>query len=84
MIFSNKPIALPTNYEKGLKLNVSRAWCFLKLLPIMIGDKVPEIEPIWDLLLMLKEIVDIILSPIFNMTYISYLSDLINDHHNLL
>lgn len=43
MIFSNKPIALPTNYEKGLKLNVSRAWCFLKLLPIMIGDKVPEI-----------------------------------------
>ena len=81
---ANKPYALPLNYTKGLKLNASRMWCFLRLLPLFVGDKVPEEEPVWCLLLMLKEIVDIILSPVITMTYISYLSDLINDHHNLL
>lgn len=79
----DKPGALPNNYFKGLKLNSARVWCLLRLLPLVIGDKVPESEPVWDLLLLLKEIVDIILSPIINARYISYLSDLIADHHNL-
>lgn len=77
----NKPQALPKNYEKGLKLNASRTWCLLRLLPLMIGKMVPEGKPLWNLLLTLKEIVDIILSPIINTTYISYL---ISDHHNFL
>lgn len=34
---ANKPNALSINYEKGLKLNASLTWCFLRLLPIMFG-----------------------------------------------
>lgn len=81
---ANKPSALPKNFEVGLKLNASRVWCLLRLLPLLIGNFVPEGEPVWDLLLMLKEIVDLILAPAINTTYISHLADLINDHHTLL
>lgn len=82
--YSNKPHPLPKNFDQGLKLNAARVWCLLRLLPLMIGEKVPENNvPVWDLLLLLREIVDIVLAPVINMSYVSYLCEIIYDHHAL-
>lgn len=64
-------------------MNASQIWCLLRFLPLFVGDSVPETEPVWHLLLISREIVDIILAPIVNEMYLSYLADIINDHHCL-
>lgn len=80
---ANKPIEISKSFHKGIKMTAARMWCLLRFLPLLIGQKVPESEPAWCLLLMLKEIVDIVLAPKVNLLYVSYLSDLIRDHHKL-
>lgn len=79
----NKPYELTENFSKGIKMTASRLWSLLRFLPLMIGDFVPENEIVWEFLLILKDIVDIVLSPVISIDYISYLSDLLNEHHNL-
>lgn len=39
-------------------------WCLLRLLPVIIGLKVPEDEPVWQMLMTLKDIMDLAMSPI--------------------
>lgn len=64
-------------------MTVSCVWSLFRFLPLMIGKFLPENEIVWEFLLILKDIVDIVLSPVISIDYISYLSDLINEHHNL-
>lgn len=79
----NRPMELSDNFTKGIKMISSRIWCFLRFLPLLVGNYVPESDPVWHLLLMLKDIVDIVVAPKVNSSYIEYLSDLIRDHHCL-
>ena len=65
-------------------MTAARIWCLLRLLPLFIGKNVPESESAWHLLLTLKEIVDIVHAPKITLTYISYLFEIIKDHHILL
>ena len=48
-----KFISLATD---GVKLNAAHTWCLLRLLPLMVGMKVPENNPVWQILLMLHKI----------------------------
>lgn len=81
---ANKPIEISQAYSKGIKMIASRVCGLLRFLPLFIGEYIPETEPVWLLLLMLREIVDIILAPKINVSYVSYLADIIKDHHSLL
>ncbi|GBL85238.1 hypothetical protein AVEN_222713-1 [Araneus ventricosus] len=81
---ANKPTIIPEPFQKGIKMIAALTWCLLRFLPLFIGQSVPDSEPAWCLLLTLKEIVDIVLAPKINLSYVSYLSHLIQDHHNLL
>ncbi len=46
----------------------------------MIGDKVPEEEPAWQLLMTLKDVVELVMSPTFTEESIGYLDSLIAEH----
>lgn len=63
----NKPkVITKANVEKGsIGGNGHENWSLLHFLPLLMGKSVPEQEPAWGILMDLKEIVKIVVSPVF-------------------
>lgn len=60
--------------------NAHENWCLLQLLPLIIGLKVPEHEPVWQMLMTLKDIVELVMSPVHTEESICYLDSMIAEH----
>lgn len=73
---------MPQNLSsrKTIGGNAHENWCLLRLLPFLIGPKVPEHEPVWQVLLDLKQIVELVVSPLHSEESIAYLESKISDH----
>ena len=56
-------------------------WCLARLLPLMIGEHVPEDDHRWGLFKMLLLIVDYVFAPNTDEDIIEYIRKLIEDHH---
>jgi len=56
-------------------------WLFGRILPLVIGEYVPEDDERWTLYLQMMDIVDILFSPTTSEDYAIYLSTLIQNHH---
>lgn len=82
----NKPKIIPkAAFSKGLiGGNAHENWALLRLLPLMIGGLVPVSEPSWEILMDLKEIVEIVVSDKFTEETLCYLACKLSDHHLLL
>ena len=80
---SDKPIPVTKrtfhNSDK-LHLSASQAILFVRMLPLIIGKKIPENNTHWNCFLLLS---DILLSPVVSEGLCSTLKDLIRDHHSL-
>ena len=50
------------------------------MLPFLIGPKIPEHDPAWQVLLDLKQIVELVVAPVHNDESIAYLASKISDH----
>lgn len=59
-------------------------WTLLRLLPFIIGTRIPEHEPSWEVLMDLKELVEIVVSTTLSEEILSYLDTKILDHRRLL
>lgn len=59
-------------------------WALLRLLPLMIGHLVPENEASWEILMDLKEIVELVVSADLSDASLSFLERKIADHRELL
>ena len=59
----------------------SQLWLLGHLLPLIIGDLVPNDDEHWELFLQMMDIVDILFSPNSTEDHASYVAVLINDHH---
>lgn len=57
-------------------------WLLSRILPLLVGDYVPEDDDHWQLFLQLMEIVDILFSPKTSEDHAAYVATLINDHHH--
>ena len=57
-------------------------WCLARLLPLMIGEFIPEDDDRWELFTTFLSIVDYVLAPTTNEDIIEYLRKLIEDHHS--
>lgn len=82
----NKPKAISkANVEKGsIGGNGHENWTLLRFLPLLIGKSIPEQEPAWEILMDLKEIVEIVVSPVFSEEILHYLEIKLSDHRRLL
>lgn len=82
----NKPQKIPkASFEKGtIGGNGHENWTLLRLLPFIIGSKIPEQEPAWEILMDLKEIVDIAVSNKLSEEALFYFSSKLRDHRKLL
>lgn len=55
-------------------------WCLLHLLPLIIGLKVPDNDPVWQMLMTLKDIIELVMSPVHTEESICYLDSLSSEH----
>ena len=79
----NKPSAIVI--EKGeakMRQTASQMWCLLRLLPFMIGSKVPENDEKWDVFLQLKDIVEYMFCPALTEASTYVLEWMIESHHD--
>ena len=80
-----QPVPLNLSSRRSIGGNAHENWTLLRLLPFIIGAKVPLDEPAWQVLLTLKDITELVVSPIHTEDSISYLDKLISEHrHRLL
>lgn len=79
---TNKPHPLPQNLSgrKSIGGNAHENWCLLRLLPFLIGPKIPENEPAWQILLDLKHIAELVVAPVHNDESIAFLESKVSDH----
>lgn len=77
----NKPSEVNVSGEK-LGGHAVQNWCFLRLLPLIIGERIrdPLDNGIWELCLKLRQIVEIICAPKVDIDQIAELRDLIEEY----
>lgn len=61
-------------------LLASQMWCLARLLPLIIGDAIPECEEHWDNFLLLLKIAEYVFSPVSSHEIAAYLTTLIEDY----
>lgn len=79
---TNCPIRIPPTFSSRNTIggNAHENWCLLRLLPLMIGSKVQEEEQTWQLLMTLKDVVELVMSPTHTDESIGHLDSLIAEH----
>lgn len=61
----------------------AQMWTLSIYLPLIIGDKVPYNEPLWECFLLLLDILQIVMARVLSPGLAAYLADLIYDHHSM-
>lgn len=82
----NRPHVIPLTYsiKKTIGGNAHENWCLIRFLPFLIGDLVPEDELAWQVLLDLKEIVELVVAPVHTKETIAYLDIKVSEHRQRL
>lgn len=62
--------------------NAHENWALLCLLPLIVGERIPETEPTWQVLLNLKDIVELVLSPVHTDSTICFLDSKLSEHRH--
>ena len=76
-----KLISSFTNYSKCTYQTAAQMWLLGRLLPVMVGKKVPQDDDYWTNFTDLLTIMDLLLSPELTEDDVANMSTLILDHH---
>jgi len=81
----NKPISISSNAlnAQNLIISASEMVFLIEHLDILIGDLVPVNNTVWEVFLVLREIINIIMSTSFTLETTQFLETLISKHHLL-
>ncbi len=79
---SNDDSSKPADISPGSKRLSGHAvqnWCFLRLLPLFVGDRIkdPSENEVWQLILQLRDIVELVCAPAITTGQVAYLKILI-------
>ena len=76
----NKPAPVKVNCER-LGGHATQNWCFIRILPILVGHRIKDLEnPVWRLCLLLQEIVEIVGAQKKSFAQVAYLRCLIKEY----
>lgn len=77
----DKPVEVTPGTGK-LSGHAVQNWCLLRLLPLLVGEKIvsPTENEVWQLVLQLRQIAELICAPSINIGQIAYLSVLIEEY----
>lgn len=78
---NDKPGELSPGSER-LSGHAVQNWCFLRILPLLIGDRIkdPCRNEVWQLILQLREIVELVCAPAVTTGQVAYLKVLIEEY----
>lgn len=79
---TNKPHEIPHTFtaRKTIGGNAHENWALLRHLPFIIGHLVPDGEMAWQILMDLKDIVELVVAPTHTDESIAYLEGKISEH----
>lgn len=79
---SNKPPSLKSSHvrNKAMKMSACEMLCFVRNIGVLIGDFIPRNEPHWKLIILLKSILDIVVSPYVHSDLAPYFQTLISEY----
>lgn len=82
----DKPKPISKTYATKMTIggNAHENAALIRLLPFLVGNVVPEGDAAWSVLMELKDIVELVLSPTFTEETIQYLQCKIRDHKEIL
>lgn len=83
---TNRPQKIPATFQRNKTLggNGHENWSLVRFLPLIIRHRVPEGDPTWELVLELKDLVELLSTPYFTPDSLCYLQAKISDHRQLL
>jgi hypothetical protein len=72
---ANSPQAIPLSYvnRRTIGGNAHEYWALIRLLPLIVGSRVPESDSAWQVLMTLKDIVELAVAPVHTVETIAYL-----------
>lgn len=76
---TNKPHAIAQTFS--IRGNAHENWALLRFLPFIIGHLVPEGAKAWQILMTLKDVVELLVAPTHTEESIAYLECKISEHH---
>lgn len=81
----NRVPLIKTEHIKKCHIIMSAAEmaCLVRYLGFIIGDKIPENDPVWEVFLLLKQIVSVVTSRTIQESTPKLLKSLIEEHHSL-
>lgn len=83
----NKPTALTREQlnkpNSSTRQSAAQMWCLIRILSLLIGDKIPVDNTYWHLYLLILKILDIVMAPRISISETFLLQELIYEHHNL-
>ena len=79
----NKPEVAVSNGHFVFKQKSSQVFCLLRMFPFILGPYIALNDDKWELLLSLKQMVDILLSTELSPAGVEYMGDLINHFHSV-
>ena len=77
---SNRP-STQTSLDT-IKQTAVQTWCLLRNLPFLIGHRIPEGNEYWRLFLLLRDIMDLVFSPMLTRDSSHSLEAVIAEHHS--
>jgi len=77
------PITLLHLQKYHLKMSAREVMTFVHFFPLMIGDLIPENDDVWNFVIILLKIIELLMSYKFTDNSIKYLEQLIKDHNSL-
>ena len=83
---SDKPVPILSRVLHGdgsLRSTASQMLLLCRILPFLIGQKVPQGDTHWECFLLLQQIIDNVLCPFTSVSMSASLKFLINEHHRL-
>nr|XP_018901077.1 PREDICTED: uncharacterized protein LOC109033097 [Bemisia tabaci] len=80
---SKPPLISSDEGKIKISMSASEMFIFTKYFGLIIGDKVPEGHDVWALYILLRRIMDILMSPAISTDDIKILANLIQQHHEL-
>ncbi len=85
IILSDKPAPITKrtySTDSKLRLNASQSLLLIRILPLLIGEMVPEDDEKWHCFLLLRKIVDILACPVASTDLCGSLKVHIFEHHS--
>lgn len=81
---SKPPVLIMENIHKNnIRLSASEMLVFVRYFGLLIGDFVPKNDPVWQLYILLRQILDLITSMSLQIDSCELLQTLIAEHHDL-